>query len=241
MISQMQTVFEKLTYTTLRELVAEKIREAILTGLLREGQRLVERQLAFQFKTSLTAVREALIQLEAEGFVTKKPNSPAHVTKLSLAAAEKIFEARRVLETYAVEKAAHLATPQDIRSLEERYAELLNAAVTKDTSLFMRTDFSLHELMWEMAGNEYVATALHRLVLPIFGFESIRIHLLPTFDRLRDARSHLPILDAIKAKDGEAARLAFLAALDEWLSNTRSYIFGESRVDATVADDELEG
>ncbi len=80
----MQTVFEKLTTATLRERIAEKMREAILTGTLREGERLVERKLASQFATSLTAVREALIELEAEGFVTKKPNAATHVTKLTL-------------------------------------------------------------------------------------------------------------------------------------------------------------
>lgn len=229
----MHTVFERLTYTTLRELIAEKIRHAILTGSLREGERLVERRLASQFETSVTAVREALIQVEAEGFVTKKPNSATYVTKLSREAAEKMFEARRVLETYAVEKAARLATPEDIQRLEKRYAELLEAAATMDTSLFMRTDFSFHQMVWEIADNEYVATALHRIVLPIFGFESIRIHSQASFDRLRDAHSHLPIIEAIKAKDADSARTAFLAALDEWLSNTRIFVFGHTGLNST--------
>ena len=80
----MQTVFEKLPSNTLRGRIAERIREAILDGSLPAGQRIVERRLAEQFGASLTAVREALIELESEGFIAKRPNSTTHVTQLSL-------------------------------------------------------------------------------------------------------------------------------------------------------------
>src|SRR6266566_6537517 len=107
--------FEKRSTNTLRGRIAGKIKEAILTGNLREGERLVERKLATQFDTSLTAVREALIQLETDGFVTKIPNSATHVTKLSLRAAEKIHAVRSVLETFAVEEAARLTSPEQVK------------------------------------------------------------------------------------------------------------------------------
>lgn len=57
-------VFERLVSSTLRGRVTEKIGEAILGGILKQGERIVERQLASEFATSLTVVREALIQLE---------------------------------------------------------------------------------------------------------------------------------------------------------------------------------
>lgn len=77
----MQKVFDKLSSSTLRIQIVEKVKTAILTGTLSEGERL-ERDLAAQLGTSLTAVRDALIQLEAEGFITEKPNTTTHVTKL---------------------------------------------------------------------------------------------------------------------------------------------------------------
>ncbi len=223
----MQTVFEKLTTSTLRERIAEKIREAILTGTLREGERLVERKLATQFATSLTAVREALIELETEGFVTKKPNAATHVTKLTLEGAEKIFALRRVLEAFAVEEAARRATPEQIQELEDHYRDMLQAATKKNTRIFIRRDFAFHEKIWEAAGNEYLAIALERIVVPVFAFSAIRIDSRQAFDLSQDAQSHLPMLEAIKVKDPEAARKAFLAGLEEWLSNTRAYVFGE--------------
>src|SRR2546422_8613700 len=151
------------------------MREAILTGTLTEGERLVERKLASQFATSLTAVREALVELEAEGFVTKKPNAATYVTKLTLDAAEKIFALRKILETYAVEEAARLATPEHIGALEKHYSAMLEAAQARNPKLFITSDFSFHEKIWEATDNQYLQVALRRIVLPIFAFTSIRI------------------------------------------------------------------
>jgi len=223
----MEKVFEKLSSTTLRERIAEKIQEAILTGSLREGDRLVERKLAAQFETSLTAVREALIQLETEGFVTKKPNSATYVTKLSLEAAEKIFIVRKVLEAFAVEEAARTASPEQVQQLEGAYLELLDTARAQNAQAFILKDLALHEMIWQIASNEYLEVALRRIVHPIFAFTAIRILSCHPFDLLQDAHSHLPIIDAIKLKKPTAARDAFLAAVDDWLSKTKDYVFGQ--------------
>src|SRR6516225_9958389 len=83
---EMKTVFQKLAKEklTLRGRIAEQIRDAILNGTLDEGERIVERKLAAQFGASLTVIREAIVQLEGEGFITKRPNSSTHVTTLSV-------------------------------------------------------------------------------------------------------------------------------------------------------------
>ena len=224
----MQKVFERLSSSTLRERIVEKLKTAILTGTLREGDRLVERQLAAQFQTSLTAVREALIQLETEGFVSKKPNAATHVTKLSMEAAEKIFAVRRILEVFAVEEAARLASPEQVQRLEAAYLELLHTARVHNAQLFILKDLALHEAMWQITANEYLEAALRRTVHPIFAFTAIRILSCHPFDLLQDAHSHQPIIEAIKAKNSTAAREAFLDAVDDWLLKTKSYVFGQS-------------
>jgi len=188
----------------------------------------VERQLGAQFQTSLTAVREALIQLETEGFVSKKPNAATHVTKLSMEAAEKIFAVRRILEAFAVEEAARLASPEQVQRLEAAYLELLHTARVHNAQLFILKDLALHEAMWQITANEYLEAALRRTVHPIFAFTAIRILSCHPFDLLQDAHSHQPIIEAIKAKNSTAAREAFLDAVDDWLLKTKSYVFGQS-------------
>ena len=91
MIDHMAAVFERLTTQTLRGQIAQRIRSAILNGTLKPGERLVERKLASEFGASLTAVREAVIELETDGFITKRPNAFTYVTKLSIAEIEKVF------------------------------------------------------------------------------------------------------------------------------------------------------
>ncbi len=225
----MRAVFEKMTNNTLRSRIAERIEQAILDGSLQPGERLVERKLAAQFATSLTAVREALIELEGNGLVAKKPNSATYVTKMNLEAAEKIFAVRRILEGFAFEEAARLATAEQIKHLEELYLKLLDAARTQDCRAFIQVDYDLHEMIWQISGNAYLEAALRRVVLPLFAFTAIRIVVGSPLDLLQDAQSHLPLLEAIKSKDPKAARNVFMVALQEWLSKTQAWMFGESR------------
>ena len=225
--------FARIAAPPLRDRIAEILRKAILNGSLPEGSRIVERQLAAQFEISLTAVREALIRLEAEGFVVKKPNASTYVTKLSLELSEKIFKIRRVLETYAVEEAARNATPEQIQQLEKAYWEMVDAARNNNAESFILHDYALHELIWSMTGNEYVPAALQRITPPVFAFAAMRMSKGNAFDLLQDAQSHMPLLDAIKGRSPEKARAAFLNALDGWLASTRAHVFGSQATKTT--------
>jgi DNA-binding GntR family transcriptional regulator len=113
----MTVPFSKLSNRSLRDQIAEKIREAVLNQSLRAGDRLIERTHATQFGASLTAVREALITLEADGFVVKRHNSSTYITDFNHDEVEKAFEFRRVLEGFALELAVRLATDDQIKSL----------------------------------------------------------------------------------------------------------------------------
>ena len=214
----MAMVFERLSSSTLtlRGRVAEEIREAILNGTLREGEKIVERKLASQFGTSLAVIREAIIQLESEGFITKWPNASTHITKLSPVEIDKIFACREVFEGFAVEEASRLATPQNIESLEGLFLKVVDAARAQDSKSFIRKDLAFHEKIWEFTGNEYLQSALSRIIRPLFAFSTIRVAAQRSFDLLQDANLHLPLLNAIKSNDSQAARKAHQAALAEW-------------------------
>ncbi len=222
--------FAALENSTLRERIGDVLRTAILNGSLREGSRIVERNLAAQFHTSLTAVREALIRLEAEGFVVKKPNASTYVTKLSAAGIEQIFDVRRVLEMYAIEQAALFANPESIQRMEKAFLTLMDVARTGDAQKFVLSDYALHELIWNMSGNDYLVAALKRVTPQVFAFAAIRLAKCHALDLLQDANSHGPLIDAIKKKDPLAARTSFLNALNEWLDSTREYVVSRGDV-----------
>ena len=212
----------------LRQDVAGKLRQAILHGSPGPGERLVERKLAAQFGASVPVIREALVQLEAEGFVTKSPNSSSCVTQYSPEDVEQTFALRKVLEGYAMEEATRRATPEQIQSLDSRYLDMLDAARSGDSMLFLRSAYSFKQYTWEIAGNRFLAATLERLIQPQFAFLAIRLHTGKTLDLIQDAYLHLPLLEAIKSKDVEGSRQTTKEVLDEMSRRTRAYAVTQS-------------
>jgi len=223
-------VFTKLETASLRTRIATQIREAILAGTLREGDRLVERTLAAELGASVTSVREAMIELEAEGFLTKKLNSATYVTRLTRDDVRKIFELRRVLEAYAVEEACKQATPEDGLKLEAVYEELERCALANDSKGLVNADIEFHKLIWEFTRNPFLEAALKRAILPYFAYASIR---RPP-DPERDAYSHRVLVDVIKNNDVQGARRAFEQSFGSWVGSG-AWKHEDSNADATSA------
>ena len=105
------------TPVLLRNQVVERLRDAICEEFFPQGARLVERQLCEMLGVSRTLVREALRQLEAEGFVVIQPNRGPSVAVLDRQTVQGIYEVRAVLEALAGELFVVRATEQDRRRL----------------------------------------------------------------------------------------------------------------------------
>jgi DNA-binding GntR family transcriptional regulator len=214
-------LFTKVKSHTLRTRIAQQIRDAILSGTLKEGSKLVERNLASELGASLTAVREGLIELEWEGFIVKKQMSGTHVVKLTLPEVEKIFRVREVLEAMAFADAASNATDSAIAELEQGYTEMLDAARNKNPLLYNQKDMAWHQSVWQATRNDFLVAALRRAVLPYFSYTAIRIEAVDPFALYHDASEHFSLLQAIKAHDAESARRIFTEKIQSWLALAR--------------------
>jgi DNA-binding GntR family transcriptional regulator len=223
-------IFGRVKTPTLRGQITEQIREAILHGQLKAGERIVERTLAAQFGASLTAIREAIITLETEGFVTKKPNTSTCITQLTAEDVESIFEVRLLLEPYVVAKAAQLATAEQRSNLEEAYLEMVDAARHGDLRAYVARDYAWHAAVWAVVGNEYLQTVLQRVTVPLFSYSSIRFSEGGAFDLLNDATSHSALLEQIKAGNAEGARECTEKALKEWHASIRAFAHAREAV-----------
>ena len=157
----------------LRSHVAASIREAILRGNLKPGQRLVERKLAAELGVSQIAVREALPELEHEGLLTRTPNVGAHVTELSPAKLGELLAVRLMLEPPAMALASRNLTPQAIQELQSIVDQYNRFAAAGDAYQTVRTDFSFHQRIWKLAGNETLARMLTQVCTPTFAFVMI--------------------------------------------------------------------
>ncbi len=109
---------------TVKEMLAESIREEIIAGNYHPGQKLLQNELAERFQVSSIPVREALRYLEAEGLVTVMSRKGAIVTKLTAEDMEDIYGMRLVLEDMAVRAAVPLIDEQALTEMESYTAKM---------------------------------------------------------------------------------------------------------------------
>ena len=120
-------------YLPLRDVVFQTLRQAILKGELKPGERLMEIQLAQKLGVSRTPVREALRKLELEGLVIMIPRRGAIVADITIQDLNDVLEVRIVLENMAIEKACARMTEEDI----EKYLGISVLAKVPDRKDFV--------------------------------------------------------------------------------------------------------
>lgn len=220
-LNPMPIATKKLVPATLRQQIVHEVRTSILNRTLLPGERLVERDLAARLGTSLTAIREALIQLEMEGFTVKKPNAATHVVQLTPSEVKNIYAVRQLLERYSFQEAARLASDDDIKRLEELHKEALLNARRGDGIAYISSDLEWHQAVWQATRNNCLIDSLRRVTLPLFGFTAMEMASNKGFDLTRDALSHEPLLEAIRAHDPSLAEKAFKDAEALWEHDIR--------------------
>lgn len=196
---------------TLREIVLERMRGAILSGRFKSGERLVERTLCDQLGVSRSVVREAIRYLEAEGLVEIMANKGPMVARLDWAQAAQIYDIRMLLEQSAASACAAVADTAVKADLAQALADLESASVADtgatDTGggLFQATT-RFYEVIFTAAGHQIAWEIVQRLNGRI---SRLRALTLATSDRhvsgpVRMAR----ICAAIVANDPAAAGIA---------------------------------
>jgi DNA-binding GntR family transcriptional regulator len=128
---------------TVRSMVARKLREAIMSGAFKPGQRLVERELCEMTGVSRPSIREALRLLEADGLVSTIPHRGPVVSTISLEEAKQLYAARAVLEGFAARECARHHDPAIVRGLGDALAKLKAAFAQGDlmAALDAKTEF----------------------------------------------------------------------------------------------------
>ena len=110
----------------------ENLRQAIIKGHLAPGARLIERELCEMLGVSRTLVREALRQLEAEGWIENVPYRGPIVATTSADEARQLYEIRAALEGFAAKRCAERATADDLDDLSALVDDLASAEATSD-------------------------------------------------------------------------------------------------------------
>src|SRR5690554_850754 len=109
---------------SLREQVTSSLRDAILNGRLKPGQKLVERELCTSLDISRTLLREALPQLQAEGLIKSIAHKGPSVAMVDADEVREIYQVRRALEALAASQFALKASDEQIKKLREQLVAL---------------------------------------------------------------------------------------------------------------------
>lgn len=191
-------------YKPLRELVFESLREAIISGHLHPGERLMEIQLAEELGVSRTPVREAIRKLELEGLVLMIPRKGAYVSQISMKDIADVFEIRSALEGLAARLAAERATDDEIEQMERVLVRISESADRDDVSSAVSFDADFHERLIGSSHNGRLSQIVSNLREQIQRF---RLTSLSHPGRVKLAlEEHKKILEAISLRDPELAQ-----------------------------------
>jgi DNA-binding GntR family transcriptional regulator len=186
------------------EQLREALAEQIATGAYVPGQRLDEAQLAARFGASRTPLREALIQLAADGLIEIRPRRGAVVRALEPQRLVEMFEVMAELEAMCARLAARRISPTQLaqlRAAHQRCAVLSDQA--DDLDAYYHANQEFHFALYEASQNQFLcdeAKALHRK-LGVYRRLQLRVR-----DRVNSSfREHAAVLDALQLGDGERA------------------------------------
>ena len=192
------------SYQPLREVVCETLREAIISGVLRPGERLMEIQLAEELGVSRTPVREAIRKLELEGFVIMIPRRGTYVADLSIKDINEVFEVRSALDSLANGLAAERITEEELEQMERLLVQI-GACVDKgNMEKIVELDGQLHDILYRASRNDRLVGIINNLREQLTRFRTIS---MAYPGRLKKTiEEHTQLVGAIAARDVDLAQ-----------------------------------
>jgi DNA-binding GntR family transcriptional regulator len=191
---------------TLRHQVENAIRQAIMSGRLAPGARLIERELCETLGVSRTSIREALRRLEAEKLVRSVPHKGPVVAILSKGEATELYAIRGLLEGFAAGEFTRIADNAAITQFGEKAKALRALALTQDQTSILKAKTELYDVLLDNCGNgllKEILTSLYSRVNLLRATSMVRPDRLPTSLREIDK-----LFKALKARDASAAEAA---------------------------------
>jgi DNA-binding GntR family transcriptional regulator len=198
-----------------RDQVVASFKEAILSGVIQPGEPVVESKVAQQLGAGIPLVREALIELEYQGYVQKVPYKGTTVTKLAHRDVEKIYRLRTELESVAIEWAKEHVTAADIAELRDITVNMKQGAQSLNLDQFYQNDLAFHRKLWEMSGNEYLVECLERIVMPLFAFFLMKDR-RPRESYLISVAQHEKIVESLPRLSGAKLRALMRGSISDW-------------------------
>ncbi len=188
-------------YLPLRDVVFNTLREAILRGDLKPGERLMELQLASSRGVSRTPSREAIRMLQQEGLAVTVPRKGAEVAKMTEKDMEDVLKIREALEILAVQLACDNIENEQLMLLEEKVEKFRTVVKTGEIKQIAEADIEFHDILYNAAQNPKLVVMLNHLREQIYRYRIEYLKDEQNYPRL--IQEHGQILEGLKKRDKE--------------------------------------
>ncbi len=212
-------------FLPLRDVVFNTLRQAILTGELKPGERLMEIHLANKLGVSRTPIREAIRKLELEGLVTMIPRRGAEVAQITEKSMNDVLEVRRAMDALCTELACTRITDEEIAALKAACEKFAEIAETKDIRKCAQADVEFHDIIVKATGNKRLVQLINNLSEQMYRY---RFEYLKDVSRYANLiEEHKVIYESVKNRDKAAAK----AAAELHIDNQAKAIINQIRLD----------
>lgn len=218
-------------FLPLRDVVFNTLRQAILTGELKPGERLMEIHLANKLGVSRTPIREAIRKLELEGLVTMIPRRGAEVAQITEKSMNDVLEIRRAVDALCVELACDRISKEELEKLKCACDSFEKAVYGKDAKKIAQADVELHDIIVQATGNQRLIQLVNNLSEQMYRYRYEYIKDASQHERLIE--EHRIIYESIVKKDKETASQAARMHID----NQEKAIIRQIRLDREKRND----
>ncbi len=199
------------SHLTLRERIADSIRDEIIHGKLKAGERVSEPEVAARYGISRTPVREAFRQLAAEGFLWLTPRRGARVAFLTEKDVSEFYDLKSVLEGYAARLATSKLQEKDFLKMEQLNDQIERCHQKGDLKKIARIHTEFHNIFLDASGNEQLSSMLKQLTNK---FQRFTILLALSGKNPEAVLQHREIINAFRTRNpGRAEELVKSNAL----------------------------
>lgn len=157
-------------YLPLRDVVFNTLRQAILRGEFKPGERLMEIQLANKLGVSRTPIREAIRKLELEGLVIMIPRKGAEVADITEKSLRDVLEVRKALEELSVQLACERITPEQVEEMKMAAEDFRKVLKSGDVTKIAEADVKFHDIIFAATNNQRLITLLNNLREQMYRF-----------------------------------------------------------------------
>ena len=246
---------EKVEFITKSTYAYERLKQEIMDGVLRQGEKLVVNAISQRYQVSPMPIREALLRLEQEGLVQSAPHQGAWVHTCNYEQFFELIQVSIALESCACRLAAALITGETLKELKQLAEGMEEDVARMDIPSYQEHNHSFHMMIYRSCGNQELYELVQNTHRRTYPYTSIALH---TSGRLSmSLQEHLNWLDALARRDGDTCvRLCrqqrlesyslFLGFLEDCLKDPEDaknnyYLYGYSDTFAGMTTQEIAG